>query len=217
MRTLIPSRATTSIPQHPVEVVTSVASPTAGESTDTTLCVRLQLLCEPSLLFSSSNAAGRTTTPTDWAPSPDAPPPDAHHPNFSGAGHVPVDVLEYVIRLRMCSSLTLHRRSLDFLKMNDRINHRYAISNIPDAAKWGNRYESEKYLCVHNQRITVWLVGVVKNTWFTGEGGKPAARVSIGVHLPYDGDIPALQKVFANSRPVSSTCFRSTHSVLLVN
>lgn len=92
--------------------------------------------------------------------------------------------------------------------MNDIVNGRYNVTNIPANAKWGTKYDTEKYLCDNNNRkLTVWVVGVVKSAWFATGAGEPVPRVSVSVRPVRSTDLDALHQLVGRSQPMPGTYF----------
>ncbi|KAI0819444.1 hypothetical protein BC628DRAFT_1418476 [Trametes gibbosa] len=97
-------------------------------------------------------------------------------------------------------------RLVDMMAFTDSASSRFAIAQVPEG-HWGRMVkgiDNSRVFCIHDDPLTVWLVGAVHSLWFQDNRGVLQERASIGLDLFRSEDVKAAVKLLALSEPVKA-------------
>ncbi|KAI0351686.1 hypothetical protein OH77DRAFT_1429522 [Trametes cingulata] len=101
-------------------------------------------------------------------------------------------------------SLDLIDRLKDFVTFSEKETNRYAVSTVPSSARWGvvgGAKDLDRYLCVGEKPVLIWLVGTVASKWFANRMGRPQEKVNIGIVPLRQKDYASATSLLAKSKP----------------
>ncbi|KAI0357038.1 hypothetical protein OH77DRAFT_1436142 [Trametes cingulata] len=101
-------------------------------------------------------------------------------------------------------SLDLLDRLKDFVTFSEKETNRYAVSTVPSSARWGvvgGSKELDRYLCIGEKPVLIWLVGTVASKWFANRMGRPQEKVNIGIVPLRPKDYNSAVALLSKSKP----------------